>query len=41
MMTKERSTQIVNFMTPGALILMLGRDLLSLIVNMYYLLLYQ
>ena len=41
MMTKEGSTQIVNFMTPGAGVLILGRDHISYIVNMYYLLLYQ
>ena len=41
MMTKEGSTQIVQFMTPGAGILMLGRGHISHIVNMYYLLLYQ
>ena len=36
MLTKEGSTKIVNFMTPRAGGLMLG-----IIVNMYYLLLYQ
>ena len=41
MMTKEGSTQIVHFMTPGAGILMLGRGHISHMVNMYYLLLYQ
>ena len=41
MMTKEGSTQIVNFMTLGAGVLMLGRGHISHIVNMYYLLLYQ
>ena len=29
MMTKEWSTKIVNFMTPGAGVLMLGRDHIS------------
>ena len=29
MMTKEGSTQIVNFMTPGAGVLMLGRGHIS------------
>ena len=29
MITKEGSTQIVNFMTPGALVLMLGRSHIS------------
>ena len=28
-MTKEGSTKIVNFMTPGARVLMLGRDHIS------------
>ena len=41
MMTKEGYTQIINFMTPGAGVLMLGRGNISRIVNMYYLLLYQ
>ena len=41
MMTKEGSTKIVNFMTPGAGILMFGRGHISHIVNMYYHLLYQ
>ena len=41
MMTKEGSTQIINFMTPGAGVLMLGRGHISHIVNMYYLLLYH
>ena len=36
MMTKEGSTKIVNFMTPGAGILMLGRDHISYILNMYF-----
>ena len=42
-MTKEGSTQIVNSMTPGAGILMLGRGHISyyIIVNMYYPLLFQ
>ena len=34
-------SQIVNVMTPGALVLMLGRGKISHEVNMYYLLLYQ
>ena len=41
MMTKEGSTQIVNFMTLGTGVLMLGRGHISHIVNIYYLLLYQ
>ena len=41
MMTKEGSTQIVNFMTPGSGVLMLGRGHISQIVNMPYHLLYQ
>ena len=36
MMTKEGSTKIVNFMTPGAGVLVLGRGLISHIVKMYY-----
>ena len=41
MMTKEESTKIVNFMTPGTGVLVLGRGHISDIVKMYYLLLYQ
>ena len=41
MMTNEGSTKIVDFMTPGAGVQMLGRGHISYIVNMYYLLLYQ
>ena len=41
MMTKEGTTQIVNFMTPEAGVLMLGHAHMSHVVNMYYLLLYQ
>ena len=37
MMTKEGSTQIVNFMTPWAGVLMLGCGHLSHIVNNYVL----
>ena len=41
-MTKEGSTKIINFMTPGAGVLVLGRGHIShIIVNMYYPLLYQ
>ena len=36
MMTKEGSTKIVNFMTPGAGVLVLGRGLISHIVKMHY-----
>ena len=36
MMTKEGSTKIVNFMTPGAGILVLGHDHISHIVKMHY-----
>ena len=36
MMTKEGSTKIVNFMTPGAGVLVLGRALISHIVKMHY-----
>ena len=36
MMTKEGSTKIVNFMTPGAGVLVLGRDHISHIVKMHY-----
>ena len=35
-MTKERSTKIVNFMTPGEAVLVLGRGLISHIVKMHY-----
>ena len=37
MMTKEGSTKIINFMTPGAGVLVLGRGhILSHIVKMHY-----
>ena len=36
MMTKEGSPKIVNFMTPGAGVLVLGRGHISLIVKMHY-----
>ena len=36
MMTKEGSTKIVNFMTPGAGVLVLGRGHMSLIMKMHY-----
>ena len=36
MMTKEGSTKIVTFMTPGAGVLMLGCDHISHIVKMHY-----
>ena len=36
MMTKEGSTKIVNFMTPGAGVLVLGRGHISHIVKMLY-----
>ena len=36
MLTKEGSTKIVNFMTPGAGALVLGRDHISCIVKMHY-----
>ena len=36
MMTKEGSTKIVNFMTPGAEVLVLGRGHISHIVKMHY-----
>ena len=36
MMTKEGSTKIVNFMTPGAGDLVLGRCHISHIVKMHY-----
>ena len=36
MMTKEVFTKIVNFMTHGAGVLVLGRDHISHIVKMHY-----
>ena len=36
MMTREGSTKIVNFMTPGAGVLVLGRSHISHIVKMHY-----
>ena len=36
MMTKEGSTKIVNFMTPGAGVLVLGRGHISHIEKMHY-----
>ena len=36
MMTKEGYTKIVNFMTPGAVIFVLGRGQISHIVSMHY-----
>ena len=36
LMTKEGSTKIVNFMTPGAGVLVLGRGHISHIVQMHY-----
>ena len=36
MMTKVGSTKIVNFMTPGAGVLVLGRGHISHIVKMHY-----
>ena len=36
MMTKEGSTKIVNFMTPGAGVLVLGHGHISHIVKMHY-----
>ena len=36
MMTKEVSTKIVNFMTPGAGVLVLGRGHISHILKMHY-----
>ena len=36
MMTQEGSTKIMNFMTPGAEVLVLGRGHLSCIVKMHY-----
>ena len=41
MMSKERSTKILNFMTHGAGVLVLGHSHISHVVNMYYILLYQ
>ena len=35
-MTKEGSTEIVNFMTPGAGVLVLGRGHISHLVKMRY-----
>ena len=35
-LTKEGSTKIVYFMTPGTGIIVLGRDYISLIVKIYY-----
>ena len=37
MMTKDGSTKIVNFMTPGAGVFVLGRDHISHVVKMRYL----
>ena len=36
MMTKEGSTKIVNFMTPGAGVLVLGRGHISHLMKMHY-----
>ena len=36
MMTKEGSTKIVNFMTPGRAVLVLGRAHISHIVKIHY-----
>ena len=36
MMTTERSTKILNFMTPGVGVLVLGRGHISNIVKMHY-----
>ena len=36
MMTKELSTKIVNFMTPGVGVLVLGRGHISHIAKMHY-----
>ena len=36
MMTKEGSTKILNFMTPGAGVLVLGRGHISYIVKLHY-----
>ena len=41
MMTKEGSTKILDFMTPGAGVLMLGRGHISNYYSEYFLLLYQ
>ena len=41
MMTKEGSTQIVNFMTIGAGVLMLARGHISHIVNYLYIIFYS
>ena len=35
MMTKEASTKLVNFMTPGPVVLVLGRGHISHIVEMH------
>ena len=35
-MNKEGSIEIVNFMTPGAVVLVLGHGHISHIVKMYY-----
>ena len=40
-MTKEGSTEIVNFMNPGAGVLVLGRGHTSHLARMHNLLLYQ
>ena len=40
-MTKESSTKIVHFVTPGAGVLMLGRGHISDMVNLHYVLLYK
>ena len=36
MVTKEGSTKIINFMTPGAGVLVRGHDYISNLVNMNY-----
>ena len=36
MMTKEGSTKIINFLTPGAGVLLLGRGYISHTVKMHY-----
>ena len=36
MMTKEGSTKIVNFITPGAGVIVLGRGHINHIVNLHY-----
>ena len=41
MMTKEGSTKILDFMTPGPGVLMLGRGHISHYNSEYFLLLYQ